>query len=109
MSDAGVDRGGAGNPGRAQPGQDLANPLRLGRAEELAHPKNEQSDDPGVTHPKRRSQDTARGCVEQANSDRPPLPRAPEANRRATRTAARTAAAGPGGGTRAAPRATGVA
>src|SRR5437016_3594309 len=35
-----------------------------------AHSKQEQSDDSRVTHPKRRSQDTARGCVEQANSHR---------------------------------------
>src|SRR5438876_992708 len=59
-----------GNPRRVEPRQDLADPLRLGGADEAAHSKQEQSDDSRVTHPKRRSQDTARGCVEQANSHR---------------------------------------
>src|SRR5205807_2483212 len=75
----------SGNPGRLEPRHDLADSLRLGGAHEAAHPEQQQSDDSRVTHPKRRSQDTARGCVEQANSDRRPLPAALERDRRAIR------------------------
>src|SRR6266702_233989 len=70
-----------GDARRIEARQNLAYPLRLGGADEAAYPEHEQSDDPGVTHPMRRSQDTARGCVEQANSDRRPLPQAPAPDR----------------------------
>src|SRR5581483_11020176 len=41
-------------------------------ADEVAHPEQQQPDDPRVTHPMRRSQDTPRGWAEQAKWDRPP-------------------------------------
>src|SRR3989442_7494061 len=92
------------NPGGLEPRQDLADPLRLGGAEETAHPEQQQSDDSRVTHPKRRSQDTARGCVEQANSDRRPLLEAPERDRRARPSGGRGARPPPDAPRRASPR-----
>src|SRR5438876_4352971 len=95
-----------GNPRGHEPGQDLTHPLRLGRTDEGAYPKQQQSDDSGVTHPKRRSQDTARGCVEQAKSHRRPLRRAPARGRAAIRSAPPAARRSPDGPARARPRAT---
>src|SRR5207237_782590 len=66
--------GRSGDSGGFEPRQDFANHRRLGGPGETPDAEQEQSDDAGVTHPMRRTQDTATGCVQQANPGPPLLP-----------------------------------
>src|SRR5207244_2336137 len=76
--------------------RDFANHRLLGGPAETTDAEQEQSDDPGVTHPMRRTQDTATGCVQQANSGHPLLPQAGERDRRAIRKRAAATRRSPG-------------
>src|SRR6266513_1720513 len=87
------DRGRARNTRRWEPRENLPHLVHLGRACQCAHAEHEQAsgDEASVSHRMRRSQDTARGCAEQANLRPLPLPLARDASQQAIRTSRRSA------------------
>src|SRR5437870_8380246 len=82
------DRGRARNTRRWEARENLPHLVHVGRADQCSHAEHEQSggDEASFSHRMRRSQDTAGGWAGQANLRRLPLPRAPDASRRAILT-----------------------